>query len=155
MHTGVDFHAAMGQPIVAVADGRVVRAGRAGGYGNQVMLEHAGGLKTSYSHMSRFAVHSGQRVHRGQVIGYAGATGLATGPHVHYEVFKDGHRVNPMSVRFTSRAQLAGADLAGFRAKLRSLRATPLGSQRVEAAAASTAPATPDTAAAGPRRAAH
>jgi murein DD-endopeptidase MepM/ murein hydrolase activator NlpD len=135
MHTGTDFHAAYGQPIVAVADGRVTRAGRAGGYGNQVMLSHGGGLVTSYSHMSRFAVHAGQTVHRGQVIGYVGSTGLATGPHLHYEVFRHGARVDPMSVRFSTRAQLAGDDLAGFRSRLRGLLATPLASQRAEATA--------------------
>jgi len=134
MHTGVDFHAAYGQPIVAVADGRVTRAGRAGGYGNQVMLAHAGGIVTSYSHMSRFAVSAGQHVRRGQVIGYVGATGLATGPHLHYEMFRNGTRVNPLTTQFATRAQLSGADLAGFRTRLRSLLATPLGGQRAEAA---------------------
>lgn len=135
MHTGVDFHAAYGQPIVAVADGRVVRAGRAGGYGNQVMLAHAGGLVTSYSHMSRFAVSAGDRVRRGQVIGYVGATGLATGPHLHYEMFRGGARVNPLTTQFATRAQLSGADLAGFRNRLHSLLATPLASQRADATA--------------------
>lgn len=127
MHTGTDFHATYGQPIVAAADGRVVRAGRAGGYGNQVKLAHDGGLVTSYSHLSRFAVRTGERVHRGQVIGYAGATGLATGAHLHYEVFRGGHRVDPMSVRFSTRTQLSGRDLANFRDRLRGLLATPTG----------------------------
>jgi murein DD-endopeptidase MepM/ murein hydrolase activator NlpD len=132
MHTGVDFHAAYGQPIVAVADGRVMHAGRAGGYGNQVMLAHAGGLVTTYSHMSRFAVSAGDHVRRGQVIGYVGATGLATGPHLHYEMFRNGARVNPLTTQFSTRAQLGGADLAGFRARLRALLATPLAGQRAE-----------------------
>ena len=136
MHTGVDFHAAYGQPIVAVADGRVMRAGRAGGYGNQVMLAHAGGLVTSYSHMSRFAVSAGDRVRRGQVIGYVGATGLATGPHLHYEMFRGGARVNPLTTQFATRAQLSGADLAGFRNRLRSLLATPIGGRPAGATSA-------------------
>jgi murein DD-endopeptidase MepM/ murein hydrolase activator NlpD len=67
------------------------------------------------------------------VIGYAGASGLATGPHLHYEVLRNGARVNPMSVRFTGRAQLSGADLAGFRSRLRGLLATPLGTARAAA----------------------
>jgi len=136
MHTGADFHAAYGQPIVAVADGRVIGAGRAGGYGNQVKLAHDGGLVTSYSHLSRFAVRAGDRVRRGQVIGYAGATGLATGPHLHFEVFRNGRRVNPLSVQFSTRAQLSGADLANFRSKLRRLLATPTADQRTAVASA-------------------
>src|SRR5690606_18402348 len=85
MHRGLDFRGGHGTPIVAVADGRVTRAGWAGGYGNQVRLNHAGGLATSYSHMSRIAVSPGARVRQGQVIGYIGSTGLSTGPHLHFE----------------------------------------------------------------------
>ncbi len=141
MHRGLDFRAAHGTPIVAVMDGSVNRAGRAGGYGLQVRLNHSGGLATSYSHMSRIAVSPGSRVRQGQVIGYVGSTGLSTGPHLHYEMYRNGQTVNPRSVRFTERAQLAGADLANFRARLRSLLATPLGGARQ--AAAATAQAAP------------
>ncbi|HEY5711145.1 MAG TPA: peptidoglycan DD-metalloendopeptidase family protein [Allosphingosinicella sp.] len=134
MHRGVDFRAGYGTPIVAVTDGRVSRAGWAGGYGRQVRLEHAGGLATSYSHMSRIAVSPGISVRRGQVIGYVGATGLATGPHLHYEVYRGRAQINPNSVRFTSRALLAGGALASFRTRLRSLLSTPLGAARVQQA---------------------
>ena len=121
MHKGMDFRAGYGTPILAATDGRVVRAGWAGGYGRQVRLVHAAGLSSSYSHMSRIAVEPGQHVRQGQVIGYVGSTGLSTGPHLHYELYRGGVPVNPLSVRFTQRAQLAGTELARFRARLRSL----------------------------------
>ena len=88
-------------------DGRCRRAGWAGGYGNQVRLDHAGGLATSYSHMSRIAVAPGARVRQGQVIGYVGSTGLSTGPHLHFETYRNGATINPRSVRFVGRAQLS------------------------------------------------
>jgi murein DD-endopeptidase MepM/ murein hydrolase activator NlpD len=134
MHRGVDFRAAYGTPIVAVTDGRVSRAGRAGGYGQQVRLEHGGGLATSYSHMSRMAVSPGSSVRRGQVIGYVGTTGLSTGPHLHYEVYRNGAPINPASVQFTSRALLSGSSLASFRSRLRGLLSTPLGAARTQQA---------------------
>ena len=141
MHRGLDFRASSGTPIVAAADGRVSRAGWAGGYGRQVRLEHNGGIATSYSHMSRIAVRSGSRVRRGQVIGYVGSTGLSTGPHLHYEMYRNGRHVNPRSVRFSTRAQLSGSELATFRSRLRSLLATPVGAARQpqQQAAAATA----------------
>ena len=131
MHKGLDFRAGHGTPILAAADGRVSRAGWAGGYGRQVRLNHDGGLATSYSHMSRIAVKPGASVRRGQVIGYVGSTGLSTGPHLHYEMYRGGVAVNPASVKFTTRAQLSGSELANFRAKLRSLLATPVGAAQV------------------------
>lgn len=143
MHRGIDFRAAHGTPILAAADGRVARAGRAGGYGRQVRLDHANGLATSYSHMSRIAVSPGARVRRGQVIGYVGSTGLSTGPHLHYEMYRNGRTVNPRSVRFTTRAELTGSELASFRSRLRSLLATPVGAPRTEQAAAPTAATAP------------
>jgi murein DD-endopeptidase MepM/ murein hydrolase activator NlpD len=132
MHRGLDFRAAYGSPIVAVADGTVTRAGWAGGYGNQVRLNHAGGFATSYSHMSRIAVAPGSRVRQGQVIGYIGQTGLATGPHLHFETYQNGAAINPRSVRFTGRAQLSGGDLAAFRTRLRGLLGTPVGAAQAQ-----------------------
>lgn len=126
MHRGLDFRASSGTPILAAADGRVSRAGWAGGYGRQVRLNHSAGLATSYSHMSRIAVSPGASVRRGQVIGYVGSSGLSTGPHLHYEMYRNGRTINPRSVRFTERAQLSGGALAEFRAQLRGLLGTPV-----------------------------
>lgn len=117
MHNGLDFSAGYGAPIYAASDGRVTYAGRKGGYGKFVKLNHAGSLATGYAHMSRIAVRSGQRVRRGQIIGYVGSTGLSTGPHLHYELYRNGRAINPQSVRFTTRAQLSGEQLARFRAR--------------------------------------
>jgi murein DD-endopeptidase MepM/ murein hydrolase activator NlpD len=98
LHAGVDFGAAWGSPIVAVAGGVVSFAGRHGGHGNYVRLEH-GGYGTGYGHMSRIAVAPGTKVQAGQVIGYVGSTGLSTGPHLHYEVYLAGRTVNPLGFR--------------------------------------------------------
>jgi len=122
MHRGIDFRASYGSPIYAVTDGMVIFAGRHGGHGNFVKLDHGGGLATGYAHMSRIAVAPGMRVRRGQVIGYVGSTGLSTGPHLHYEMYRNGQTVNPGSVQFVNRAQLAGGELAAFRARLAELR---------------------------------
>jgi murein DD-endopeptidase MepM/ murein hydrolase activator NlpD len=141
MHRGLDFRASYGTPILAVADGRVTGAGWAGGYGRQVRLAHANGLASSYSHMSRFAVQPGTRVRAGQVIGYVGTTGLSTGPHLHFETYRNGATINPRSVRFVERAQLSGGELASFRSRLRGLLSTPLGAARTQQAGAGTSPA--------------
>ena len=121
MHSGVDFGGGYGAPIYAVSDGVVTIAGRHGGFGNYVKLNHGGGLGAGYGHMRRVAVRSGQRVTRGQVIGYIGSTGLSTGPHLHYELYRNGRAVNPSSVTFVTRAALEGKDLTAFRARIREL----------------------------------
>jgi murein DD-endopeptidase MepM/ murein hydrolase activator NlpD len=126
-HRGLDFRAAYGTPILAATDGRIARAGWGGGYGNIVEIRHGGGLATRYGHMSRIAVAPGQNVRQGQVIGYVGSTGLSTGPHLHYEMFRNGQLVDPRSVRWVTRSQLSGADLEGFRSRLRTLLALPAG----------------------------
>ena len=122
MHSGMDFSARHGTPIVAVTDGRVSSAGRAGGCGIAVRLEHGGGLATRYCHMSRMAVRNGQEVRRGQVIGYVGSTGLSTGPHLHYEMYRNGRAINPASVDFVTRAVLSGTELIDFKRRLIELR---------------------------------
>jgi murein DD-endopeptidase MepM/ murein hydrolase activator NlpD len=100
-HEGTDYAAAPGTPVMAAGEGRVVRAGAAGGYGNLIELRHRNGITTRYGHLRRFAkgIRSGARVTQGQVIGYVGATGLATGPHLHYEfrvngVARDSRRID-------------------------------------------------------------
>jgi murein DD-endopeptidase MepM/ murein hydrolase activator NlpD len=121
-HDGVDLAASAGTPIVAAADGRVVGAGWRGGYGQEVQIAHAGGVQTLYGHMSRIAAHAGELVHKGQVIGYVGSTGLSTGPHLHFEVTKNGRPVNPMSVKMADGpGHLEGEKLHAFQNELRSL----------------------------------
>jgi len=121
LHKGVDFGASWGSPIVAAADGQVSRAGWAGGYGRQVRIAHADGIGTSYSHMSSIVAEPGAYVRRGQLIGYVGSSGLSTGPHLHYEVYRWGQVVNPLSVRFTSAPAIDGAEIAAFKARLKTL----------------------------------
>ncbi|WP_120077082.1 peptidoglycan DD-metalloendopeptidase family protein [Aurantiacibacter odishensis] len=96
-HAGIDYGAAYGTPIMATGDGTVTLAGRAGGYGLLVKLDHGSGLETRYAHMSRIAVSVGDRVTNGQVIGYVGATGRTTGSHLHYETRVNGRAVDPLS----------------------------------------------------------
>ncbi|MGL5837273.1 MAG: M23 family metallopeptidase [Sphingorhabdus sp.] len=135
MHAGLDFKASHGAPIFAATDGVIVYAGRKGGYGNFVQINHAGGIATGYGHMSRIAARPGQRVRQGQIIGYVGSTGLSTGPHLHYELYRGGRPVNPLSVTFTQRAQLAGSDLARFKAQLARLKAVKPGAALAPVAA--------------------
>ena len=123
----MDFGARWGAPIVASADGVISRAGWAGGYGRQVRIAHASAITTSYSHMSRILVAPGSMVRQGQVIGYVGSSGLSTGPHLHYETYRGGVAVNPLSVRFTSVAAVAPAEVARFKARLAELLATGRG----------------------------
>jgi murein DD-endopeptidase MepM/ murein hydrolase activator NlpD len=114
-------------PIFSATDGIVGYAGRKGGYGNFVQVNHGGGLATGYGHMSRIVASPGQRVRQGQIIGYVGSTGLSTGPHLHYELYRNGRPVNPMSVTFTQRAQLSGSDLSQFRSQLARLKSVKPG----------------------------
>ena len=121
MHKGMDFGAPHGQPIAAAAEGQVVRAGWAGGYGQQVRIAHGNGLVTSYSHMSRIAVAPGTLVHAGQLIGHVGSTGLSTGPHLHFETLRNGEAVNPLGIRFTSAAPVDPGQSAAIKARVREL----------------------------------
>jgi murein DD-endopeptidase MepM/ murein hydrolase activator NlpD len=123
MHRGIDFGAGYGAPIVAASDGQVVGAGWSGGYGRQVRIAHGGGIVTSYSHMSRTVAEPGSFVRQGQLIGYVGSSGLSTGPHLHYEVYRGGTPVNPLGVKFASRSALEGEELARFKARLAQLMA--------------------------------
>jgi murein DD-endopeptidase MepM/ murein hydrolase activator NlpD len=125
-HSGIDFGVAYGSPIVAAADGQVVGAGWTGGYGRQVRIVHAGGLMTTYSHMSAMVAQPGTAVRKGQVIGYVGSSGLSTGPHLHFEVRVGGRPVNPLTARLVSRPVFEGAQLAAFKAKLKEIRSIPM-----------------------------
>lgn len=146
LHAGVDFGAAYGSPIYAVGDGVVSYAGWHGGHGNYVRLEHGGGFGTGYGHMSRIAVASGTHVRAGQVIGYVGSTGLSTGPHLHYELYRNGAPVNPLTVRFTVSNQVDAKELAAFRARMAQLKAVRAG------AATASLPLRQAAIAAAPRR---
>jgi len=101
MHTGMDFSAKSGTPIYATGDGQIskVRKSRKG-YGNHVIIDHGYGYKTLYAHMKKYAVKKGQKVKRGEVIGYVGSTGTSVAPHLHYEVHKDGKKINPVNFYF-------------------------------------------------------
>jgi murein DD-endopeptidase MepM/ murein hydrolase activator NlpD len=134
MHAGVDFGAAYGSPIFAVGDATVSFAGWHGGHGNYVKLEHGGGYGTGYGHMSRIAVYPGARIRAGQIIGYVGSTGLSTGPHLHYELYQNGHTVDPMSVRFTVSNAVDPKELAAFKAKLAALKGVKPGAALISLA---------------------
>jgi murein DD-endopeptidase MepM/ murein hydrolase activator NlpD len=97
-HAGMDFSAKTGTPIYATGDGKIskVRKSRRG-YGNHVIIDHGFGYKTLYAHMSRYIVKRGQKVNRGDVIGYVGSSGTSVAPHLHYEVHKDGKKINPIN----------------------------------------------------------
>jgi murein DD-endopeptidase MepM/ murein hydrolase activator NlpD len=116
-HQGIDFGAGTGTPILAAGDGMVMQAGPWGGYGNWLRIRHTSGWDTGYGHISRYAkgVHPGMHVRQGQVVAYVGATGLATGPHLHYEIWKNGQRVNPIGAKVPQGTVLAGVELARFR----------------------------------------
>jgi murein DD-endopeptidase MepM/ murein hydrolase activator NlpD len=101
-HKGIDYAAASGTPVMATADGVVVSRGmNKSGYGNLIELRHPNGFRTRYGHLRSFAkgIAVGTRVHQGQVIGYVGMTGLATGPHLHYEMIRGGSQIDPLSVK--------------------------------------------------------
>jgi murein DD-endopeptidase MepM/ murein hydrolase activator NlpD len=136
MHSGVDFGAAWGSPIVATAPGMVTFAGYHGGHGNFVRLAHGGGLGTGYGHMSRIAVTPGEQVRAGQIIGYVGSTGLSTGPHLHYEMYRDGRPVNPLGTAFAAVTRTVDTrDLAAFKAKVAQMRSLRVGGVLASASA--------------------
>ncbi|NRT11444.1 M23 family metallopeptidase [Flavobacterium sp. 14A] len=119
MHEGMDFTANTGSPIYATGDGVVARADNtASGYGNHVVIRHGYGYETLYAHMSKYNCRAGQRVKRGDIIGYVGSTGRSEGPHCHYEVHKDGKVVNPLNfyygnisaVEYVAIAQIANQE---------------------------------------------
>lgn len=115
-HKGTDYAAPRGTPIKAAGDGKVVHAGRKGGYGNTVIIQHGQTYKTLYAHMKNFGrgVRSGKRVKQGQIIGYVGTTGLSTGPHLHYEFYVNGAVRNPVTVKLPKAKSIAKAERERF-----------------------------------------
>lgn len=119
MHQGIDFAAPKGTPILAAGAGVVELSGRNRGYGNYLRLRHNREYATAYGHLARFAVgmNPGRRVEQGEVIGYVGATGLATGPHLHYELLRAGRQINPLGVEVVGADPLRGPALRRFMAR--------------------------------------
>ena len=121
MHKGIDFAARTGTPIYAAGDGIIEKAGWVGGYGKYVKIRHNSKLKTAYAHMSKIKVKNGSRVKQGDVIGYVGSTGRSTGPHLHYEVHKNGRQINPRSVNLPTGQELEGNEKKKFQTAARNL----------------------------------
>ncbi len=119
MHTGVDWAAPRGTPIMSAGNGTVIKAGWSSGYGRRIEVRHANGYTTTYNHMSGFAkgISEGVTVRQGQIIGYVGSTGLSTGPHLHYEVMVNQRYVDPMRIRLPRGRVLDGEMLAAFEAE--------------------------------------
>ena len=116
MHTGTDFAAPSGTPIMASGDGKITKVGWCGGGGNCVKIKHNSTYQTVYAHMSKFGkgIKKGSRVKQGQTIGYVGSTGLSTGPHLHYEVIVNGRKVNSQKLKLPSGKVLKGKDRKKF-----------------------------------------
>lgn len=115
-HKGVDYAAARGTPVRATANGRIEYAGNKGGYGRVIIIRHQGNQSTLYGHLNGFAksIHTGARVDQGQIIGYVGSTGLASGPHLHYEFRVGGVHVDPLKVKTTQAEPIAASERAAF-----------------------------------------
>ncbi len=144
MHQGIDFAAPTGTPVFAAGDGVVQEAKWAGGYGRWLQIRHNGPWSTGYGHLSAWAVRAGQRVHQGQVVGYVGATGLATGPHLHYEIMLNGRKINPKDAKVPQGEILEGRELVAFKAEkshIDSLLGAPATRDEVRVAQADTRPA--------------
>lgn len=122
-HLAVDYAAPVGTPVRAVADGTVFQAGWNGGYGIVVRVRHRSGYETGYAHLSRMApgIRPGSRVSQRHLIGYVGSTGLSTGPHLHYEVVKNGQRVNPLNEKFIPGEPIPARERADFQRHARDL----------------------------------
>ncbi len=116
MHTGTDFAAPKGTPIMASGDGKVIKAGWCGGGGNCVKIKHNSTYQTVYAHMSKFGrgIKKGTRVKQGQIIGYVGSTGMSTGPHLHYEVIENGKKINSQKMKLPSGKILKGDERKKF-----------------------------------------
>lgn len=116
MHTGIDFAAPRGTPIFAAGDGVIDYAARKGGYGKYIRIRHNSEYQTAYAHMRAYkkGIYKGKRVKQGDVIGYVGTTGRSTGPHLHYEVIRNGRKTNPLKVRMPAGKKLAGKELNRF-----------------------------------------
>jgi murein DD-endopeptidase MepM/ murein hydrolase activator NlpD len=122
-HKGVDYAAPRGTPVKATGSGKIVLRGRKGGYGNTVVIQHGSRYSTLYAHLNGFArgLSIGERVKQGEIIGYVGSTGLATGPHLHYEFRVNGVHRNPLTVKLPDAAPLAKKYRADFKLQTENL----------------------------------
>lgn len=116
MHKGTDFAAPLGTPVMASGDGKVIKASWCGGGGNCVKIKHNSTYSTVYAHLSKFGrgVKKGVRVKQGSIIGYVGSTGMSTGPHLHYEVIKNGKKINSQTLKLPSGKTLKGDERKQF-----------------------------------------
>jgi murein DD-endopeptidase MepM/ murein hydrolase activator NlpD len=156
-HMGTDYAAPVGTPVHAAGDGRVSFKGERGGYGNAVVVNHGGNVATLYGHMSRFAknIRVGSHVQQGEVIGYVGMSGLATGPHLHYEYLMNGVHKNPQTVRLPGAGPLQADSLINFRvvsAPLLASLSSPGTAEPQAASSAAAAPSAGDRTVGGPAR---
>lgn len=141
-HPAIDYAAPTGTPIMAIGDGTIIKIGRAGGNGNHIKLRHSNGIESLYLHMSRFAkgMSQGKRVVQGQTIGYVGSTGLATGPHLCFRMYKNGAPLNPSKLKTAAAAPVSREHMAEFRAasgpRLARLEGRDIQQARVEPAPA-------------------
>jgi murein DD-endopeptidase MepM/ murein hydrolase activator NlpD len=141
-HKGTDYAAARGTPIRSTGNGKISFAGRKGGYGNCIMIQHGQGIETLYGHMNAFAkgMRAGTKVSQGDVIGYVGSTGLASGPHLHYEFHMNGQVRNPVTVPLPKATGINPSEIALFNATILPLLAklNELGSSQLAMADAPT-----------------
>jgi murein DD-endopeptidase MepM/ murein hydrolase activator NlpD len=119
MHQGVDFAAGTGTPVLSAGDGTVVEIRRFGGYGNWLRIRHAGGYESGYAHLSKYAsgLSVGDKVSQGEVVAFVGSTGRSTGPHLHYEIFFKGQRIDPKGAKIPMGTGLESRELIAFRAQ--------------------------------------
>ncbi|MBV5349858.1 M23 family metallopeptidase, partial [bacterium] len=136
-HKGVDYGAPVGTKVRSVADGNVEFAGVQGGYGKLIVLKHQGSFSTAYGHLSGFApnIKKGARVSQGDTIAYVGQTGLASGPHLHYEFRVNSQQVNPLAVTLPTAIPLEASQISRFKAATEPLRANLVLAKQIKTAA--------------------
>lgn len=133
-HLGIDLAAPTGTPIMAAGDGRIISIGRNGGNGKQIIIAHSGGYRTYYGHMSRYktGLHRGSKIHKKDIIGYVGSTGIATGPHLDYRIRHNGVFKNPFSITFKPKLILSKKDIVDFSRQVQSLALLMKGQNTVD-----------------------
>ncbi len=146
-HPAIDYAAPTGTPIMAIGDGSISKIGRTSGNGNYIKIRHPNGFETMYLHMSRFAkgMHAGKKLAQGDVIGFVGSTGLATGPHLCFRMFKNGSPINPNKVRTAAAAPISKGNRDAFKASIAPMIARLQGAEVQQAQAEASMPAATET----------